>query len=234
MKKVKAKEHEKLSSTNIAHVVSLLEAVKPITKKAACEILNISYNTTRLSKIIEEWKTEKEYSEERRAKNRGKPAAPHEIQTIIEQYLGGDNVSEISKRLYRPAVFVSNIIERVGVPTRPVGDERYKEDILPEACVAEQFSEGEIVWSAKWHRPARVITELTLDYLRDKPGIAYRDYLKEDGSRMYLVYIMERVEDDVLGHFSRVEHGGRFSYAFAYKLGKLEHLKEFGINLEKL
>lgn len=234
MKKVVKKDHEKLTSTNIAHVVSLLEAEKPITKKAACEILNISYNTTRLSKIIEEWKTEKAYAEERRAKNRGKPAAAHEIQSIIEQYLGGDNVSEIAKRLYRPVVFVNNVIERIGVPTRPVGDDRYKEDILPEACVSEQFADGEIVWSAKWHRPAKIITELTLEYLKDKPGIESRDYLKEDGSRMYLVYIMERIEEDVPRHFARVESGGRFSYAFAYKLGKLEHLKEYGINLEKL
>lgn len=129
---------------------------------------------------------------------------------------------------------MANIIERVGVPTRPVGDDRYKEDILPEACVAEEFYIGEIVWSAKWHRPAKVIAELTLEYLKDKPGIASRDYLKEDGSRMYLVYVMERMDEEVTGPFARVENGGRFSYAFAYKLGKLEHLKEFGINLEKL
>lgn len=234
MKKVVKKDHEKLTSSNIAHVISLLESEKPITKKAACEILNISYNTTRLSKIIEEWKIEKAYSEERRAKNRGKPAAPHEIQNIIEQYLGGDNASEIAKRLYRPVLFVQNVIERVGVPTRPVGDDRYKEDILPEACVSESFAEGDIVWSAKWHRPARIIAELTLDYLKDKPGISSRDYLKEDGSRMYLIYIMEPVDTEITGRFARVEKGGRYSYAYAYKLGKLEHLKEFGINLEKL
>lgn len=228
------KDHEKLTSTNIAHVINLLEATPPITKKAACEILNISYNTTRLSKIIEEWKTEKAYDESRRAKNRGKPAADHEIQSIIEGYLRGDNVSEIAKRLYRPTLFVQNIIERVGVPTRPVGDDRYKEDLLPEACTAEIFSSGEIVWSAKWHRPAKIIAELTLDYLKGKPGIESRDYLKEDGSRMYLVYVLEKIDEDVPGHFAGVSTGGRYSYAYAYKLGKLEHLKQFGINLEKL
>ncbi len=234
MKKVKKKEHENLSSANIEKVISLLAAEKPITKKTACEILNISYNTTRLNKIIEEYKAEKAYTEERRAKNRGKPAADHEIQTIVEQYLGGDNVSEIAKRLYRPTVFVQNIIERVGVPKRPVGDDKYREDILPEQCVAEEFSVGEIVWSAKYHRPAKIIHELTIDYFKDKPGLIARDYLKEDGARMYLVYIMERVENEVMPMFARVEHGGRFSYAFAYNLGRLEHLKKYGINLERL
>lgn len=234
MKKVQKKDHEKLTQTNIAHVISLLEADKPITKKAACEILNISYNTTRLSKIIEEYKAEKAYTEERRAKNRGKPASEFEIQTIVEQYLGGDNVSEIAKRLYRPSTFVQTIIERIGVPTRPVGDDKHREDLLPEKCVAEEFREGEIVWSAKFHRPAKIICEITLDYLKARPGMADRDYLKEDGSRMYLIYVMERVENEVMPVFSRVEHGGHFSYAFAYKIGKLEHLKQYGINLEKI
>jgi len=54
--RVKAKEHENLSEANIKKVIELLEAEKPITKKEACEVLNISYNTTRLSKIIEEFK----------------------------------------------------------------------------------------------------------------------------------------------------------------------------------
>jgi len=53
---VKAKDHEKLDDANIQKVSDLLEADKPITKKEACEILNISYNTTRLKKIIEEYK----------------------------------------------------------------------------------------------------------------------------------------------------------------------------------
>ena len=36
-------EHEKLEDSNIEHVITLLNAVPPITKKEACEILNISY-----------------------------------------------------------------------------------------------------------------------------------------------------------------------------------------------
>ena len=53
MAKIKKKEGENLTETNIEKVIGLLEQEKPITKKQACEILNISYNTTRLTKIIE-------------------------------------------------------------------------------------------------------------------------------------------------------------------------------------
>ena len=48
---VRAAKHEKLSNENIAKVVSLLSGDSPITKKEACEILNIRYNTTPLQKI---------------------------------------------------------------------------------------------------------------------------------------------------------------------------------------
>ena len=49
---VKKRSHEKLTDSNIQHVIGLLNAKSPITKKEACSILNISYNTTRLGTII--------------------------------------------------------------------------------------------------------------------------------------------------------------------------------------
>ena len=52
---VKKRSHEKLTDSNIQHVIWLLNAKSPITKKEACSILNISYNTTRLKTIIEEF-----------------------------------------------------------------------------------------------------------------------------------------------------------------------------------
>ena len=54
--RTKKKDYEKLTDANIKHVIELLEAEKPITKKEACGILNISYNTTRLNNIIQEYK----------------------------------------------------------------------------------------------------------------------------------------------------------------------------------
>ena len=53
--RVKKKDYENLSATNIQKVIMLLEQEKPITKKEACQILNISYNTARLNKILDEF-----------------------------------------------------------------------------------------------------------------------------------------------------------------------------------
>ena len=66
---VKTRKHENLTETNINHVMELLNSEKPITKKEACNILNISYNTTRLSKIIEEQLETVEFRERRKKFN---------------------------------------------------------------------------------------------------------------------------------------------------------------------
>ena len=73
-KNIKKRDHEKLTDSNIKHVISLLESEKPITKKEACAILNISYNTTRLNTIIEDFKDRKETEEKRKAERKGKAA----------------------------------------------------------------------------------------------------------------------------------------------------------------
>jgi len=228
-RQVKVKDHEKLNAQNIERVIQLLEAQQPITKKAACEILNISYNTTRLSKILEEYKERKAYEASRREKNRGKPAEPHEISSIVELYLSGETISEISKYLFRPAAFISNVIERIGLPTRPIGDLKYEKSILPEQCISDVFELHETAWSAKYHAPCKIMYELTPEYTANNPGIATRDYLAECGSRCYAIYVNEPIED-VPSRFAAVSKGGRYAYAFAYDLGKLSHLKEYGID----
>ena len=81
---VRAAKHEKLSNDNIAKVVGLLGGDSPITKKEACEILNIRYNTTRLQKIIDDYSDMAEYRERRKSQNRGKGATRDEIKTVIE------------------------------------------------------------------------------------------------------------------------------------------------------
>ena len=51
---IRSKSGEKLSFDNIERVIQQLEQDNPVTKKEACEILNIRYNTTRLQKIIDD------------------------------------------------------------------------------------------------------------------------------------------------------------------------------------
>jgi transposase len=218
-RKVKKKDYEKLTDANITRVIELLENEKPITKKEACEILNISYNTTRLNKIIEEFKERQERTAERKKANRGKPATKAEICRVIEDYLDGDPVNEIAKRLFRSPAFVKGIIARVGIPSRPTGEEKSFETVLPDQCVAEEFDEEEIVWSAVYHRPAKIVKELT-----------NIDYSEKYGTKAYQIYIIERVEQSS-PYFPSVEVGGFFAASAAYDIGSLKHLFEYGIRL---
>ena len=152
----KKKSHENLTDSSIKNVISLLEAEKPVTKKEACDILNISYNTTRLNKIIEEWKENQEYRARRKAEKRGNPASDSESSNVVESYLEGDSISNIAKRLFRSSIFVKNIIQRVGVPEK--GDGNYSiATYLPDECVAEDFSDNEIAWSAIYDSPCIIV-----------------------------------------------------------------------------
>ena len=67
---IRAKKGENLSRDNIAKVHELLSAENPITKKEACSILNISYNTTRLANIIQEHEETMRYRELRKNQNK--------------------------------------------------------------------------------------------------------------------------------------------------------------------
>lgn len=84
-KRVKVKDSEKLDDNNVKYVIELLESDKPITKKEACGILRISYNTTRLGNIIAGYKERAETEARLRAKNRGKSATDGEVVRAIEE-----------------------------------------------------------------------------------------------------------------------------------------------------
>ena len=90
---IKSKAHEKLSFDNIERVIQQLEQDNPITKKEACGMLNIRYNTTRLQRIIEDHQELKQFRETRKAQNKGKMATQDEIRSVVKLYLDGDNIS---------------------------------------------------------------------------------------------------------------------------------------------
>ena len=57
-RKTKNSDDEKLDAQNLEKVIALLEPTegKPISKKDACAMLCIAYNTTRLGTLIEKYK----------------------------------------------------------------------------------------------------------------------------------------------------------------------------------
>ena len=240
---VKKKDYENLTPANIEKVISLLNpsssdeataSTKPITKKQACDILNIAYNTTRLSNIIEEYDEQKQYTKKRKAGLRGRPATDAEINEACSSFLGGDTISDISKRLFRSAGFVRAVLERVGVPSRPNNkEERLTPHYFPDECVAEDFKTGEIAWSSVYHSTIIVKDRMTPEYLTSKKGMVNVDYEAKYGCPCYAIYIVQDVDSEDT-FFSSVQSGGFSAYAPAYELGKLTHLEKYGVNLERL
>jgi hypothetical protein len=216
--RVKAKEHENLSEANVKKVIELLEAEKPITKKEACEVLNIAYNTARLNKIIETYRQEVAELQRRRAANRGKAASSHEIQAVIEGYLDGDSVTDIAKRIFRSTSFVKEVIDVVGVPQKVVGANYWQPGLIPEQCAREEFEHGQIVWHARRHCMAIV--------LEQKHSVSDKHI-----SNYYQVYVIEPIEEISPFFPQYTEYGGFYDGAYAYDLGSLDHLKKYGVDV---
>lgn len=214
--RVKAKEHENLTEGNIKKVIELLNAEKPISKKEACEILNISYNTTRLTKIIESYIEEEAELTRRRAANRGKPATPYEIQTVIEGYLDGDSIAEIARRLYRSSGFVKEIIDTIGVPQKNANGSYWMPSLIPEQCLKEEYSPGEVVWNSKRN---------SMCIIREQKKASDPD------NNYYQVYIIDPIENTEGILFRLDGYGGYYDGAYAYDLASLDHLKQYGVDV---
>ena len=230
MRKIKKKEYENLSDTNIRKVIDLLSGTPPVSKKEACSILNIAYNTARLQKIIDDFEETQAYRSKRKSQNKGKAATRDEVADAVTRFLSGDTISEIAAGLYRSSGFVKAIIERTGVPQK--GEGTY--DYLPDECIAEDFATGEIVWSAKYHGPAIVKQELSVDYQAELPGYKDINYEKKYGSKAYNIWVIEKIDDDYSDRWTTAQGGGFTATQLAYDLGKLTHLQEYGLDLSRI
>ena len=229
---VRKRAHENLSDANIRRVISALE--EGSTKKSACEMLNISYNTTRLNRIIEEFEEQENYVAIRKLQTKGKPASPDEIKQVIQDYVEGESISDIAKSIYRSQAFVKGIINRVGVPQRPTGEDKHKEAMLPDACLRNSFEKGEIVWNAHYHMACIVEQEYTLDFQNASPGINTVDYEEMYGCKMYRVWCYNLIpysdEYETLGWWTGKKKVGFSAHTLCQSLGSLKHLKEYGVS----
>ncbi len=200
--KRKVNDEEKLDDSTIERVISLLEPKegKPITKKDACQILNIAYNTTRLGQIIDKYKEAKVREAQRRAEKRGTAATPDEINYIISEYMEGNPIDAISKSTYRSANFVKHILEKYDVPLRSKSYSYFSPELIPEGAVRDRFGVGEKVYSARYDSLA-IVEKESQD---KKNGWVYRIWL--------------------LG-----EKWKQYAYQPAWELASLEHLVKLGV-----
>lgn len=199
-------EQELMTDANILRVISLLDpkedGAKPITKKDACQILGMAYNTTRLATILEEFKKKRDRDAQRRAALRGKPATLDEKVFVIQEYLEGQPVDAISKSTYRGTTFVKAILDEYAVPIRVPGNAYFKPELIPEGAVRERFQVGEVVYSARYDSTARIDTEQPHPH----HGWVYRIWLL---SEKWL----------------------QSAYQPAEELASLEHLRKLGVRI---
>jgi len=198
-------EQELMTDANISRVIRLLEpeeGVKPITKKDACQILGMAYNTTRLGTILDEFKKKQERSAQRRAELRGKPVTNDELVYIIGEYIGGETVDSISKATYRSPTFIKNVLEQNAVPIRVPGHTYFDPQLIPDGAVRDRFKIGEVVYSARYDSTARIDTEQKTD----KHGYVYRIWLLADKWK-------------------------QSAYQEASELASLQHLRELGVRI---
>ena len=194
------KDNEKLDDASLERVIKYL-AEKGATKKAACQMLNISYNTTRLDRLIETYKEKKIKDAERRLEKRGTPASKEETSFIITEYLEGVTVDSISRSLYRGVSFIHNVLEFYGIPKRNSSPDYFHPTLIPEISMADTFEPGETVYSARYDCLARVVKEVACP-----SGKTYRIYLKSERFR-------------------------EFAYQPVWELASLRHLRAEGIVL---
>lgn len=205
-RKKSASEEELMTDANISRVIRLLEpqeeGVKPITKKDACQILGMSYNTTRLGTIIEEFKQKQARTAQRKAELRGKPASREDVVYIISEYLNGETVDAISKMTYRSPTFIKRILEDNSVPIRVPGSSYFNPEMVPDGAQRDRFKVGEVVYSTKYDSTARIEVES----LTEKYGYIYRIFLLSD---KWLQSAWQ-------------EH---------YELASLQHLRDLGVRI---
>lgn len=197
-------EQERMTDANIERVISLLnpkDDKKAITKKEACQILGMSYNTARLDKLLTEYTDKQAATKKRREEKRGKPVTKEEIDYVISQYFKHVSLENIADALYRGTKFVKNILEQYGVPQRNSAYNYFTPPLLPEQSVMERYTVGENVYSSRYECIAKIVAEQWSD--KHKCWI-YRVWLP---------------------------HWEKFAYQESYELASLKKFEEMGIRL---
>lgn len=173
-RRVKVKQGENLTDANLEKVIGLLEADKPITKKAACEILNITYNTTRLNNIIQQHKDDKEFRATMRKQMRGTPVDIDAASQIVSSYLSGESLLNISNSTFRSTNVIKNILEKYNVPIRNTAVDYFHPVFIDnDEAIKEDYKKGDLVYSARYDSPATIDSILP----SEKHGMVYGIWL---------------------------------------------------------
>lgn len=198
-------EEEKMTDSNLSRVIRLLEpeeGKKPITKKDACQMLGMAYNTTRLATILDQFKERQRRTAEQRAKLRGKAVTKDEKIFIIQEYLTGSTIDAITKSTYRGVTIIKQVLDEYSVPLRIPGQNYFNPQLIPDGAARDKFEVGEVVWSARYGSLAKIYKEK----LDPKHGHIYHMWLMDDKWRQYC-------------------------WQPAYELASLQQIRELGVQV---
>ena len=135
------------------------------TKKAACEMLGIAYNTKRLGQLLEDFVDGQERDKRLRKEKRKQALTNSELVGMITDYLSGESLSELSDRYYRSINYIKYHLEKHGAMLRSYEKiDELNPPILPDLTFREDFEVGEYVWSAKYGSPAKVCAKYKDSY----------------------------------------------------------------------
>lgn len=169
------------SIADLKRAIELLEGEKPITKKSACEILGIAYNTTRLGKIITEYKEDIHRDKAFRKKLRGKPATKHEMGYVISAYLSQEPISKLAASTHRSPAFIKGILYRHNVPLRNAEHTYHNPVFLADGAIREDYKKNDLVYSARYGAVAFIESLAKAD---EEHGSIYKIFITGDSARM--------------------------------------------------
>lgn len=176
------------------------------TKKAACELIGIRYNTARLDKLIEERKLDIERTARLRKKVRGRAPTQQDIASWAFEYFKGSSLAEIAQRSYRSVAVVKRSLEFHGVLMKDSSATPLQPSELPEHCFVDELKPGERVWVPGYQCTGEVIKEVPT----------------KTGTKAYQVYLLDG------------ERTGMYVHYNIFELGSLKHLEEIGVDVKGL
>ena len=88
------------------------------TKKECCQTLGIAYNTTRLIKLVEEFKEKEIRLAELKKAARAKVLTNDDKKEISSSYMSGESISHIAVRLYLTSPRIKKVLLENNIPIR--------------------------------------------------------------------------------------------------------------------
>ena len=154
---IRKKDGENLTNPAIELVITKLESDKPITKKAACAELRITYNTSRLQTIIDKYKVDKAFMAKRKKELRNTLVSEGDASYMVSSYLEGTALQDIADTVFRSVAVVKRILKKYNIPTRNASVTYHNPiDLGYEVESPTDYVAGDLVYSARYDCPAEI------------------------------------------------------------------------------